>query len=203
MYPHFLKRILHHHFTPIHRSYSSANGTDIHIIGEVTLNIAIKNVIPTIKAAVAKHLVADVLLGADWIAQYVVFAHFKSNTLFIRNSNGDSAIITLVRPASRISPPSHTKSCSMSPPLGNFPRNKSHSISRTRPILAQRTHHPRLGLDFNHCIICGTAISSMPPSSDATLVVSHRCYVCNLSFLSNNNLYRHLRAPCYPPELRQ
>jgi hypothetical protein len=83
IHPHFLKRILHQHFTPIRHSYSSANGADIPIFGEVTLNITLKNVITTIKAAVAKHIFTDVLLDTDWIAQYVASAHFKSNTLFI------------------------------------------------------------------------------------------------------------------------
>jgi hypothetical protein len=96
IHPHFLKRIPHQHFTLIRRSYSSANGADIPIFGKVTLNITLKNVITTIKAAIAKHIFTDVLLGTDWIAQYVVSAHFKSNTLFIRNSNDDAAIVPLV-----------------------------------------------------------------------------------------------------------
>ena len=31
---------------------------------------------------------------------------------------------------------------------------------------------------------------------------AHECYICHHRFLSQNNLYQHLRTQCYPPELQ-
>jgi hypothetical protein len=88
-------------------------------------------------------------------------------------------------------------------PIRHHVQLHHHCVLFNGTNLAQRMHQHRLGVDFNHRIICGTAVSSMPPSSDSILIVSHRCCVCHLSILSNNNLYRHVRARCYPLERRQ
>ena len=220
---HFLKNIEHHTFQSIHRSYSSANCTDITIIGEVILNITLNNVLTSITAAVATHLVTDILLGADWIAQNVVSIHFDQKTLLIRNSNGDSTTVSLIRPTPSASPPVVCIPRSPVLPRSRFthrtrvftrsstphatPRSISSPFRHIHHIHAghaQHTNHQRrLGVSSTNRIVCGTAVSPMSHSSDSTRVVSHRCYVCNLSFISNNDLYRHLRAQCYPRELRQ
>lgn len=51
--------------------------------------------------------------------------------------------------------------------------------------------------------ICGLSFSSFTPSSSSELVSPPSCYVCHQSFSANNQLFRHLRDTCYPPQMRE
>ena len=78
-----------------------------------------------------------------------------------------------------------------------------------RPYTLPRNTH--LGSVSSSPLICtmsspfsSPVFSSSPElSSRRSSQSNHLCYVCNSQFLSNNDLYRHLRKTCYPPELRQ
>lgn len=81
--------------------------------------------------------------------------------------------------------------------------NTDHSYT-----LPRNTH---LGSIFTSSIVCtmsspysstNTTLPSKLPSRQSSQS-DHLCYVCHTTFLSNNDLYRHLREKCYPSELRQ
>jgi hypothetical protein len=94
----FLRTIQHNTFTPFSKSYSSANCTRIEIVGEVLLEIKINNIRTSIKASVASHLVTDLLLGADWIDRHVISIHPLSRTILVRDENGRSTTVPIIRP---------------------------------------------------------------------------------------------------------
>ncbi|CAF1149684.1 unnamed protein product [Rotaria sp. Silwood1] len=89
--------------------------------------------------------------------------------------------------------------------------------SQTHLTIINTTNHPYI-LPSNTCL--GTVSSSLlicattsPYQSQSTqfrsakirhysLNSSHKCYVCHQKFLSQNNLFHHLRVQCYPQELR-
>ncbi|CAF1317352.1 unnamed protein product, partial [Rotaria sp. Silwood1] len=89
--------------------------------------------------------------------------------------------------------------------------------SQTHLTIINTTNHPYI-LPSNTCL--GTVSSSLlicattsPYQSQSTQFRSakirhyslnslHKCYVCHQKFLSQNNLFHHLRVQCYPQELR-
>jgi hypothetical protein len=84
-------------------------------------------------------------------------------------------------------------------------------------LITNGTDHPytlprniHLGTVSTSPIIC-TMSSPLPATTTSSSFTStsrrfsrpeHLCYICNNTFLSNNDLYHHLREKCYPPELR-
>ncbi|CAF4880386.1 unnamed protein product, partial [Rotaria sp. Silwood1] len=89
--------------------------------------------------------------------------------------------------------------------------------SQTHLTIINTTNHPYilpsntyLGTVSSSLLICAT---TSPYQSQSTqfrspkrrhysLNSSHKCYVCHQKFLSQNNLFHHLRVQCYPQELR-
>lgn len=102
----FLTQIQHKHFRSIPASYSSANCTELEILGEVDLEIRINHIATRVTAAVAKHLVTDVLLGTDWINQYVTSLDIFNQILSVHDSSGHSTTTPLLRapPSPAVSP---------------------------------------------------------------------------------------------------
>jgi hypothetical protein len=85
---------------------------------------------------------------------------------------------------------------------------------QTQLLITNNTDHPytlprntRLGMVSTSSII-GTMSSPLSAatvsrsSSSRSSRSSYSCYICHHTFLSNNDLYNHLREKCYPPELR-
>ena len=94
----FLQSISHQSFRPVHCSFSSANCTDIEIIGEVLLEIKLNNISTYITAFVASQLVTDLLLGADWIDRYVISIHLPHKMLLVHNASCGSTTVPILRP---------------------------------------------------------------------------------------------------------
>ena len=106
----FLQQIKHYGFTPIRRSYSSANCSPITIIGETLLQIKVNNICTYIKAVIASQLVTNILLGTDWISRYVISIHLPLKQIIIRDKQGYStktSILTLHRSTVRVSLTNH------------------------------------------------------------------------------------------------
>ena len=94
----FLQTISHQSFKPVRCSFSSANCTQIEIIGEILLEIKFNNIATYITAFVASQLVTNLLLGADWIDRYVISIHLPNKTLLVHNGSGGSTTVPIVRP---------------------------------------------------------------------------------------------------------
>ena len=77
----------------------------------------------------------------------------------------------------------------------------TYGYSATIPFAAPPENYP-LSVAFTHPI-CSATFSSFVPPSSSSMVSSHTCYVCHQSFISNNQLFRHLRETCYPSEMRE
>ncbi|CAF4757115.1 unnamed protein product, partial [Rotaria sp. Silwood2] len=89
--------------------------------------------------------------------------------------------------------------------------------SQTQLTIINTTNHPYI-LPSNTCLgtvsssllICATTSPYQSPSTQSrspkirhcSSNSSHKCYVCHQKFLSQNNLFHHLRVQCYPRELR-
>ena len=171
----FLRRIAHPQFRSIHKSYASANCTSIEIIGEVLLEITVNNLHTYVPAAVATNLVTDVLLGTDWINRYVSSIDIVQQKLHIHDDKNTTSTTRIFSP--------HTTT--------------GHSLMMlTRPHTRPQPYRP---VAPQVPPVARSSLFQPEPHRRASL---HQCYVCHASFLSNNDLYRHLREKCYPAELR-
>lgn len=236
----FLNRLSYRQFTYTQKKYSSANGSAINIIGEITLPIRINTLHTPIIAAVASELVTDVLLGTDWIDHYVRSIHVTDRTLTVHDNRGQSTITSLLASSAecslsvtlthqrtllphsesmvnvRINHPNNSSllftpsplfqytPVQMIPSLINIHRNQSTILlcnNTDRPYSLAR--HTKLGTATPDRFICGTSLlSSSINVSSSPSSEQYQCYVCNQHFRSNNDLYRHLRAQCYPSTIR-
>jgi hypothetical protein len=64
------------------------------------------------------------------------------------------------------------------------------------------SQHTCLGITSQCRIIGGSSLSSVTHSRHDSATVSYCCYVCNRTFISNNDLHRHLRETCFPSDFR-
>lgn len=231
----FLKHIPHKNFKPIRHSFTSANCTTIHIIGQVLLEIKINNTCTLINAAVATNLVTDVLLGTDWIHKYVICIDISKQQLLIKDDRDCFTSTPFISDNNIFASPVLLSNHVTIPPYSEYFVTASVRISNNPSILFEPSYalqqkyifmpnallpvnnheiqlklfnitarpftlpkNTRLGTINPTPITCTSSITR--PSTQPLL---HECYVCRTVFLSKNDLYRHLRAVCYPPELRQ
>ncbi|CAF3904830.1 unnamed protein product [Rotaria sordida] len=243
----FLQRIYHNTFEPSQNSYISANCTTINIIGKVQLEIKINGLSTFVTASVASSLVTDVLVGTDWINQYVLCLDVSTRRLTLQDTTGHTTTTSLiqsnntscctVRLLDQITIPQYSESIITAtvhlPDSSNLLFEPSSSFnqkavilptalitvtnSQTHLTIVNTTNHPYtlssntcLGTVSSSSLICAitsqhqfqstqfqsSKIHHRSPNS------SHKCYVCHQRFLSQNNLFHHLRVQCYPPELR-
>ena len=96
---HFLKRIQHKLFRSVSASFSSANCTVIHIIGEIELEIKINTLSTYITVAVAKDLVTDLLLGTDWINRHVLSLDILNQKVIICDILGNTSTTSIIQPS--------------------------------------------------------------------------------------------------------
>lgn len=82
-----LKRISHKKFEYNRKSHQSANNTSIKVIGEIELEIKIHGHTTFISADVATNLVADLLLGNDWINANNVIIDSPQQKIFLTDRN--------------------------------------------------------------------------------------------------------------------
>ena len=98
----------------------------------------------------------------------------------------------------------HRTPISVPPSLINIHQHRSRLLLRNPTDRAYTlSQNTCLGVVTPFRVLCGTACSSVSTSTSRPRSNLHRCYVCRRDFLSNNDLYRHLRDTCYPQELRE
>lgn len=100
-----LQKINHQKFIPSRKTHQSANNTSINIIGEIQLEIKIQGHKTYILADVATNLVADLLLGNDWIINNNVIIDTLQKQIFL--TNPDRRILaqaTFIRPSNEYLP---------------------------------------------------------------------------------------------------
>ena len=124
----FLKRIQHKLFRPISASFSSANRTVIHIIGEIELEIKINTLSTYITVAVATDLVTDLLLGTDWINRHVLSLDILNQNVVVRDTLGRTATTSIIQPS-----PSSCLSVSLTHSV-TIPQYSTRSIDVQVPI---------------------------------------------------------------------
>ena len=78
-----LKKIYNQKFIYKQKLHKSANCTSINIIGEIELEIKIQGHKTLILADVATNLIADLLLGNDWITKHNVIVHSPQRHIFL------------------------------------------------------------------------------------------------------------------------
>jgi hypothetical protein len=98
----------------------------------------------------------------------------------------------------------HRKSVLMQPSLLHVNRNRSQVVLHNNTDRAfTLSRNTRLGTVSPYPVICGTSLPSTSDSTNLSPHAMHQCYVCHQRFISNNDLYRHLREQRYPQELRE
>ena len=93
----FLQCIYHNTFEPSQNSYISANCTTSNIIGKVQLEIKINGLSTFVTASVASSLVTDVLVGTDWLNQYVLCLDISTRRLTLQDNTGQITTTSLIQ----------------------------------------------------------------------------------------------------------
>ena len=93
----FLQRIYHNTFEPSQNSYISANCTTINIIGKVQLEIKINGLSTFVTSCVASNLVTDVLVGTDWLNQYILCLDISTRRLTLQYNTGQTTTTSLIQ----------------------------------------------------------------------------------------------------------
>ena len=93
----FLQRIYHNTCEPSQNFYISANCTTINIIGKVQLEIKINGLSTFVTASTSSSLVTDVLVGTDWLNQYVLCLDISTRRLTLQDNTGQTTTTSLIQ----------------------------------------------------------------------------------------------------------